>query len=71
MSPVSPALASGFFTTEPPGKPKFLVQRGNFSSHKSLQQEFFFLSPIFPKHQMFLLGIHSGLLWSSVGSPGT
>ena len=23
MEPVSPALADGFFTTEPPGKPKF------------------------------------------------
>ena len=27
MSPVSPALAGGFFTVEPPGKPVKLVQR--------------------------------------------
>ena len=25
VEPVSPALAGGFFTTEPPGKPPFLV----------------------------------------------
>ena len=24
LKPVSPALAAGFFTTEPPGKPSFL-----------------------------------------------
>ena len=32
MEPVSPALASGFFTTEPPGKPQYgtLIQTSAF-----------------------------------------
>ena len=29
VSPVSLALAGGFFTTEPPGKPKFRIRRIN------------------------------------------
>ena len=47
MSPVSPAMADGFFTTDPPGKPKSLVQRDSFSSYKSLWKSFFF-PPLVP-----------------------
>ena len=32
IEPVSPALAGGFFTTEPPGKPKVLISSAQFSS---------------------------------------
>ena len=30
VSPVSPALAGGFFTTEPQGKPSTVPERGNY-----------------------------------------
>jgi len=32
IEPVFPALAGGFFTTEPPGKPKVLINSVQFSS---------------------------------------
>ena len=31
-SPVSPASAGGFFTTEPPGKPKYITPGTKFST---------------------------------------
>jgi len=34
MSPVSPALAGRFFTTEPPGKPSYKVINDNISVEK-------------------------------------
>ena len=42
LSPASPALAGGFFTTEPPGKPIFYIQ---FSSVRSLSRVWLFETP--------------------------
>ena len=32
--PTSPALAGGFFTTEPPGKPQTSIAEGKLENHK-------------------------------------
>jgi len=39
IEPVSPALASGFFTTEPPGKPQYYIFESQSQRERERQRE--------------------------------
>ena len=39
IEPVSPALASGFFTTEPPGKPQYYIFESQSQRERERERE--------------------------------
>ena len=51
IEPMSPALAGGFFTTEPPGKPFLLMNWANFQ----VSTMYLSLFPLYPVLSLFVL----------------